>query len=190
MKNIITFLLFTLITINVNSQNINNKLDQKKIENEIPQLTEKTGSVSIITSVNTSEKFSGLAFGADISFNLDKNAIKLELTRIWEVDFLDILFDSSHRKKSFTEFNVLYGREFEITEIVFLDVFAGLGHVQGNYYDIKYSESLYGSGIGFPFHGKLRLQTGPLFSLGIQLGFNINNIEIIRKMGVFVQFNI
>ncbi|MDC8004546.1 hypothetical protein POV27_10845 [Aureisphaera galaxeae] len=96
---------------------------------------------------------------------------------------------------SFTQVNVYYGREFPLSRTTFLEGHAGTGYFSyespgssGGFFSLP-REEVKGSTIAFPLMAKLRIHTGPRFSLGFKMGVNINSIRTITTFGIFIQWN-
>jgi len=88
------------------------------------------------------------------------------------------------------ERDLLYGREFHVTDWLFVDVNAGLGHFTSNEWQ-KQEGSLVRvkrKTIGFPLLSKIRFQLGSSYGMGVQLHTNINNVKTIFSSGIFFQW--
>ena len=102
------------------------------------------------------------------------------------------LFDDNF---TYAQVNLLYGREFKLSKGVYAEVHTGTGLIyinefkSGGLFSGLPSTTTTLNTIGFPIIGKLRFHTGPRFSIGIQLGLNVNSVGTISTGGVFVQWN-
>lgn len=129
---------------------------------------------------------SGVAISGDVSFDYGKNIFGLGLGAGTEGNFVGSSDD-------FTEVNLLYGRNFQLSDKIFTDVYLGAGYFHFHTYDVIPDTGRKGDiserTIGFPIGAKLQFMFGPRFSMGVKLGANINSVESIGTLGMVLQWN-
>lgn len=167
MKNLFLTILFFSIILNINAQ----EKDKETLFYSI------SFSPLNIYSDNTS---GGLGLNADVSFNKGNHIFKIYLGCATEFKLFGGAADT------FVEYNLLYGRKLEITKWVGIDLFAGLGYFNFSDSSLKSKKET----IGFPLQGKIRFNTGPKFSLGLQLHRNTNNVKNVNHYGIFLQWKL
>ncbi|GAB5400326.1 MAG: hypothetical protein Aureis2KO_19110 [Aureisphaera sp.] len=129
----------------------------------------------------------GGAFEADVTFEYGEHLFTL-LGGIGES------YDLFAPDDSFKQINLYYGREMGLSRTVFVEGHAGIGYFSfqskgsGGFFSSP-SEPIDDATIGFPIMGKLRIHTGPRFSIGLKLGANINAINIVHTFGISIQWN-
>lgn len=128
----------------------------------------------------------GVAASADVSFDYGKNIFSLAIGGGTEGNFIGSSDD-------FTEVNFLYGRSFPLSEKIFTDIFVGAGYFHFNTYDVIPETGRKGdideSTIGFPIGAKVQFMLGPRYSMGLEVGANINSLETIGTIGLVLQWN-
>ncbi len=102
-------------------------------------------------------------------------------------------YDLFAPSNSFKQVNVFYGRELRITRTIYLEGHAGTGYfsykaLSGGFFTVV-SEDVNEATVGLPIMGKLRIHTGPRFSIGLKFGVNINSVQTIKTFGISLQWN-
>ena len=198
MKNILSILLLFCFLSEVSAQDISQKVEVSGVEKR------KIGFHSIAfspLSFYSSNRDGGVALDIELGFNYGLNVIKLYAASGSE--FTVSVFGASVTD-SYTEASILYGRELKAGEFFFVDFFAGIGYFAFtydggaiaddtfNYYTNsfdtvgEYKKTV----LGIPLDLKFRFQTGPLFSLGLQIHGNINSATSIVQPGLFLQWKL
>lgn len=94
--------------------------------------------------------------------------------------------------ESYNQYNLQYGREIALSRTIFLELHGGAGLF--SYKSLIIDPLKEGketvNAIAFPLKAKLRVHTGPRFSIGIQAGHNINSEQNINSVGLFIQWNV
>lgn len=134
---------------------------------------------------NTNSYFAGYAIIADVTFNYHRNLISFAPSAGFE------LLGSS----KYVQLNLLYGREFILTNRWFLEAHAGVGYLyledsRTNSFFQMYYNRKFRSTVGFPIMGKLRFMTGENFSVGLLIQTNINSEFPIYSAGISAQWNL
>ena len=119
----------------------------------------------------------GIAISGDLSYSVKNNIISLSGTAGTQMTLFG-------KDDSFNEQNILYGKEFKLTDWFLIETHAGIG-----LFSYTYSEDIKETKTGIPLVTKLRFKTGDRFSLGLKLQANINSIENIRSFGIVLQGN-
>ena len=79
----------------------------------------------------------------------------------------------------YAQLNAKYGREFELSEWLYLDAFAGLGYFKmGN-----------AGTVNIPVQMKLRFKTGKRFSFGVNLQSHFNFETTMHSAGIVLQWH-
>ncbi|MFD2726848.1 hypothetical protein [Hyunsoonleella rubra] len=129
------------------------------------------------------ENDGGIALSADLSVSLNNNVFSFLVSLGQE---FVIWGDGGD---SFSQINLLYGREFEIKKWLFIETHAGGGLLiykvdeQLNNYDSKFNELV------LPLVAKIRFQTGRKFSIGLKMQYNLGSFNTIYSGGLLLQFN-
>jgi len=87
---------------------------------------------------------------------------------------------------TFFDINILYGREFEIIDKVFIDVFSGIGYLK----QTKLKNASQGSSLNIPVRAKLMFAVSDRMGLGFLSQFNFNSKNNISMYQFFLQFEI
>lgn len=128
----------------------------------------------------------GFAMNLDLSVNSGSNIVKIYGGS--GMEFRLKLFGESVYD-SFTEIDVLYGREIKVKEWMCVDAFVGAGYFKFNY-DNNAPNECDETLIGFPLQNKIRFNVGKVLSFGLQLHANINRATSIYQPGLFVQYRL
>ncbi len=123
----------------------------------------------------------GLSFTGDVSYAYQEHIFTLSGTVGSELTFVGGVGDG------FEQLNLLYGREFTLSKIVFIDVHGGLGYFsfKPGRRDLERSTQ-----IGIPLVAKLRFKMGSVFSMGMKLQANINSANNIYTIAALnLQWN-
>lgn len=134
---------------------------------------------------NTNSYFAGYAVIVDVTFNYKRNLLSFAPSAGFEV------LGSS----KYVQLNILYGREFRLSNRWFLETHAGVGYLyledpQHNSFFQTYYQRNFRSIMGFPIMAKLRFMTGKKFSVGLLLQTNINSEFPIYSSGVSLQWDL
>lgn len=133
----------------------------------------------------SSSNTGGLDFNGSLAYSYNKHLFSVELSIATEFAILGG-FD-----ERVNQYNILYGREFKASRTVFFELHGGAGLFSYRSQDVDPNQ--FGSErihtVGFPLKMKFRVHTGPRFSIGLQGGVNINPEQIIRQLGLFIQWN-
>lgn len=122
----------------------------------------------------------GLAAGVAIQ----QHIIKASLFSGTEID----LFSGSSAG-DYLEYNLHYGREFQIESWMYIDGYVGVG-----YFGLRVPTSdgsgntEFDSTIGFPVEATLRFPIAHWFSIGAQLHHNFNSVAMATGLGIEFQF--
>lgn len=122
------------------------------------------------------EDFAGLAATADLTFSSNGHLLSVNASTGAEIAIFG-------RARSYTQLNLLYGREIEVENWFFIDVHAGAGLFL---YDK--GETTIGKP-AFPTVVKFRFKTGPRFSFGLKYQGNFNSIKNVYSAGLVLQWN-
>lgn len=145
----------------------------------------KVNYLSFGIGVYTQQHFKnkGITSNIDLSFSYKKNMIIL-YTALGIVgnDKPNIfIFDSFN---SFYELDILYGKEFEITDWLKTEGQIGIGTFRQNNSIDEESKTT----IGFPFRAKLLFYPTKKFAVGFNPNCNINSANIIFSYNLIFQF--
>lgn len=118
------------------------------------------------------------AISSNLGFSLNEHLFSLNASTGSEIV---IIFGTP---STFYQINLLYGRAFKLSEVVYIDTHAGAGIFGFNdHRDTKLTR------IGIPLIAKLRFKTGDRFSLGLKFQANINSIQNSMAVGIVLQWN-
>ena len=92
---------------------------------------------------------------------------------------------------NYGQINLMYGREFPLSRTVFFELHGGAGYFNFSSVDVDPDKRVQETvqTIGFPVMGKLRIHTGPRFSLGLLMGANYNSAATVWNVGIVLQWN-
>ncbi len=172
-------ILFSVLTIS----NIYSQEDHDKF---------RVNSFSLSMSIPRSNKISlGLGGNIDLTFSKGNHLFKLMTGGASELSFA--LFGNKSPRDSFEEYNIMYGRAFEVKKWLSFDLFAGLGYANIKYnldtssgFDDKFTSQ---KTVGFPLQVKIRFLSNKSISLGLEQNVNINDTSVLSKTGMFLQYN-
>lgn len=129
-------------------------------------------------------KNDGLTTNIDLSIRYNKNFVILYLAgglggndNQKSIFFIDAL-------SSYSEFDLLYGREFIVTTWFKPEVQIGVGIFTHNNSILEDSKNT----IGFPIRAKLLFYPAKKFATGFNPNYNINNINHITSYNLIFQF--
>jgi len=126
-----------------------------------------------------------LTFNFEAVMNLDKHLFK----GAWVNGGPTRTFWDSEPYGNFTEINLLYGREFSISEEFSADVYAGAGYFlfgKPDPYGSRYT--INESSIGFPIEGSLKYRIWDWLRLGFQAHHNFNSVKNVTVFGGILDF--
>ncbi|AFL80046.1 hypothetical protein Aeqsu_0534 [Aequorivita sublithincola DSM 14238] len=158
-------------------------------DNEVPNTFAYHSFSFSPAKVYSENKNTGLGFSGDVRFSLGNNLVGIGAEGGGEINILD-------HNDSYYELNLLYGREFQIKNRFFVDVFSGLGYFRLNTietisdrntgfyeeFEVDYKT------IGVPVTVITRLMLKNGFSLGLQFHVNLNKDKFLFGSGIHLQF--
>lgn len=122
-----------------------------------------------------------LAVSADVSFNYRKNIFSLSAGVGSGLELFGF-------NDSFSQINILYGREFGLSRRIYADVGIGAGYFY--FFSERRQENIENETIGFPISTKFRVMLSSRYSMGLQLMININSAQTIGIFGIVLQWNL
>ena len=126
----------------------------------------------------------GIQIGTDLTLSYKKHLFTYMMSTGSEFTILG-------SSDNFGQLNLMYGREFALSRTVFFEIHGGAGYF--NFKSVDVDPVRFGQEtaqtIGFPVMGKLRIHTGPRFSLGLLMGMNYNSAATIVNFGIVLQWN-
>ena len=135
---------------------------------------------------NDNSIFVGPSFSGQVNFNYQKNLFGISGTIGTN---LDIIW-SDGVDDWFYEFDLLYGREFELTKRLYIDTFGGIGILTK-----RFDESVRDNGIDgatyftVPLKVKLKPMVSERFAIGFQLQALIGSEKPLFTAGLLLQFH-
>jgi len=124
--------------------------------------------------------------GADFTLAKGKHLYSLDASIADELEIFG-------KQDSFRQLNVLYGRQFVLSQSIHMDAHIGAGYFGYRSFDSSANNGIGGevtkSTVGVPLKTKLRFLIGNKFSMGLQLHANINLERSIVGAGLVFQFN-
>jgi hypothetical protein len=175
---VISVLFFILFTTTSYSQNTSN--DEESSGLQFKSLTHAIGFYNL-------EKLKGKT-GLSVSFQATFEINDHLLASSFAVGFGvsnedDILKNLIH---SFVDINVLYGREFEILDNLYVDIFTGVGYLE----QTKLKNNNQGVSLNIPVRAKLMFAVSNRIKLGALSQFNFNSKNEISMYQFFVQIEL
>lgn len=126
----------------------------------------------------------GIQIGADLTLAYKKHLFTFMMATGSEFAILG-------SSDNYGQLNLMYGREFLLSRTVFFELHGGAGYFNFRSVDVDPNRSGQETAqtIGFPVMGKLRIHTGPRFSLGLLVGVNYNSAVTVWNAGIVLQWN-
>lgn len=126
----------------------------------------------------------GIQLGADLTLSYKKHLFTFMVSAGSEFTILG-------SSDSFGQLNLMYGREFALSRTVFFEIHGGAGYF--NFKSVDVDPVAFGQEtaqtVGFPIMTKLRIHTGPRFSVGLLTGLNYNSAATVWNVGFVLQWN-
>ncbi|MDY7393686.1 outer membrane beta-barrel protein [Aureibaculum sp. 2210JD6-5] len=130
----------------------------------------------------------GFLLNGEVAFGYKQNVFMLSVNAGEEID----LFGYNDNVQ---QINLMYGREFPLSNRFSVDAFAGLG-----YFSVKTRDYFYENSknviknkrfttMGFPISARIRYKFNDFISLGLKFEQNINSVNSVFNTGFIVQFN-
>jgi len=144
----------------------------------------KLHSTSLSIGAYGDQNSGGLYISGDVGFSAKKHIFKVSALAASEFT----IFGTSGEQ--FNEIDLLYGREWTLSNWFFIDTFAGVGYFtirdrdQDNF-EKKFRKHT----IGFPLQMRFRFKIGDHFGAGLQAQGNLNSASNYGSLGSFVQFS-